>query len=146
MLKNAVKLLWEDIKNLRVALVIIVIYLGFMELVLHNGCPFVVLTGFPCPACGLTRAGIHVLKGEWLWACKLNFMIFPIIILALIAIVYRYFLQKSLASLRKYLIVMILVMVVYYIYRMITQFPGNPPMSYYHSNFIAKLVEWVRMW
>lgn len=145
MLKNAVKLLWKDIKNLKTPLIISVIFLGFMELVLHNGCLFVVLTGFPCPACGLTRAGVHVVKGEWAWACKLNFMIFPIIILSLAAIVYRYFLQKSLKSLRKYLIVIILAMIVYYIYRMITQFPGEPPMTYYYSNFILKLVKWVRM-
>lgn len=145
MLKKAVKLLWADIKNMKTAVIIIAVYLGFMEIVLHNGCPFVVLTGFPCPACGLTRAGIHLLKGEWVQAWNLNLMIFPIAAIALTAVVCRYFLNRPLGFLKKYVIALILMMTVYYVYRMVTEFPGEAPMSYYYDNLFRKLVKWIRM-
>ena len=29
------------------------------------GCPFRRLTGLPCPGCGLTRAWLHALRGDW---------------------------------------------------------------------------------
>lgn len=145
MLRKAIKLLWEDIKNMKTAIFVIAVYLGFMELVLHNGCPFVVLTGFPCPACGLTRAGLHLLKGEWIQAWNLNFMIFPIAVIVIVAVIYRYFLNKSVVFLKKYVAAVIIVMVTYYIYRMFAEFPGEAPMSYYYGNLFRKLVEWIRM-
>lgn len=121
------------------------IYLGFMHLVLHNGCPFVVFTGFPCPACGLTRAGIHLLKGEFLLAWNMNLMIYPLAVIAATAFVYRYMLGKSVKFLGKYLILTIVLMIVYYLYRMFTQFPGNPPMSYYYNNFLGNIVKWLKI-
>lgn len=131
-------MIWEDVKKNKTALILIAVYFGFMELVLHNGCPMVVLTGFPCPACGLTRAGIHFLKGEWIQAWNLNLFIFPIAAFALTAVIKRYFQQESLDFMKKYVIILIAAMTAYYIYRMMTQFPGNPPMSYYYDNLFVK--------
>lgn len=142
MLKNAFKLFIEDVKHIWLGIVAAVMYLAFMELVLHNGCPFVVLTGFPCPACGLTRAGIHLLKGEWLEAFRLNFAIYPIAALFIVAVIRRYFLQKSLHCLLKYVVLLLLVMVIYYMYRMAVLFPSEPPMTYYYDNFIRNIVLW----
>lgn len=140
MLKDAWKLLMQDIRRVRVGIIAAALYLGFMELVLHNGCPFVVLTGFPCPACGLTRAGIHVLKGEWMEALRLNFAIYPIIVLVIAAVIRRYFMKQSLRCLLKYVMILIIAMVVYYVYRMLVLFPGAPPMTYYYDNFLLRIV------
>ena len=35
-------------------------------------CPFAGLLGVPCPGCGLTRAGLHLLHGEVLAAIQLH--------------------------------------------------------------------------
>lgn len=142
---QASKLLWQDIQKLKVALILICFYFAFMKLVLHSGCPFVVLTGFPCAACGLTRAFVHFLKGEWIKAWAMHPAIFPIILLGIVFVVQRYFRKGSLKGLKKYVIVLIIGMVVLYIYRFATQFPGTPPMSYYKDNLIAYVVKKLKM-
>lgn len=38
--------------------------LFLLGLPIHR-CPFHALTGHPCPGCGLSRAGLLLLKGEW---------------------------------------------------------------------------------
>ena len=35
-------------------------------------CPFKLLTGLPCPLCGLTRACFALLHGDWVSALRLN--------------------------------------------------------------------------
>ena len=40
-------------------------------------CPFKVLTGIPCPACGTTRASLELLQGEWKAALYTN----PLVVL-----------------------------------------------------------------
>lgn len=41
-------------------------------------CPFLWLTGLPCPFCGLTRAAHHLLRCDWATAWHLNPLAFPI--------------------------------------------------------------------
>jgi hypothetical protein len=35
-------------------------------------CPFAFFTGWPCPGCGLTRAGISLLQGDVIGAVRLS--------------------------------------------------------------------------
>ena len=35
-------------------------------------CPFRALTGRPCPGCGMSRAFVHLLRGEWTQAVRLH--------------------------------------------------------------------------
>ncbi len=42
-----------------------------------RACPFLWLTGLPCPFCGLTRAIHHVLRLDWAMAWYLNPLAFP---------------------------------------------------------------------
>jgi hypothetical protein len=44
---------------------------------LHPACPFHAITGLLCPGCGMTRAGITLLQGDWRAAIQYN----PLIIL-----------------------------------------------------------------
>jgi hypothetical protein len=37
-------------------------------------CPFLLLSGLPCPLCGMTRALFLLTKAEWVEAVKLNAM------------------------------------------------------------------------
>ena len=46
----------KDLFQYRTALFAVAVYFLFMHVVCNAGCPSVCLTGFPCPACGLTRA------------------------------------------------------------------------------------------
>lgn len=145
MLKKAFQLLWLDIKRLRYGIVAAICYWIVIRFVFHNGCPFVVLTGFPCPACGLTRAALHLMKGEWTAALKMNVAIYPIVILSVIAVIRRYFMQKSVKYLLKYVIVLLVLMLVYYAYRMVAFFPAEPPMTYYYNNLLRFIVKYLEI-
>jgi hypothetical protein len=57
-------------------------------------CPFLRLTGIPCPGCGLSRAVILLLKGDF--AGSLRFHAFaPIFLLAAVAAILTVLLPKS---------------------------------------------------
>ena len=68
-LKDGFVLLKNDIKKAKWAVIFIIAYFVFGSQFLPGICPLVWITGFPCPACGLTRAGIRLLhldfKGAW---------------------------------------------------------------------------------
>ena len=62
-LKEAAALLWQDIKNMRIAILLIAVYLGLNRIVFPVSCIWVAIYWyFPCPGCGLTRAGIAAFK------------------------------------------------------------------------------------
>lgn len=46
-------------------------------------CPFLAITGLPCPFCGLTRATHHLLNGDWSRSWSLNPLAFPIALILL---------------------------------------------------------------
>lgn len=111
-------------------------------------CPLVLLTGYPCPACGMTRAGLLILKGHFAEAFCMNPFIYAVGILILVFVIYRYLLMKeSLEWVKWTMAVMIIGMVIFYVYRMIRYFPDRAPMTYYPNNLTAYLrIFFQRLW
>lgn len=135
--KEAGRLFWRDVRRLKAPLIVLTLYFIFMKKVFHMMCPMVLLTGFPCPGCGLTRAGVALLQGDFRTAWEQNLMIYPIVLFVIVYIVFRYFLKRDTKKLSWLLLVILAAMIVYYIYRMCRYFPGEPPMSYYHDALIT---------
>ena len=136
-LKEAAALLWQDIKNMRIAILLIAVYLGLNRIVFPVSCIWVAITGFPCPGCGLTRAGIALLRGEFKEAFQIDPFIYVIAALLVLFCVYRYILKRSQKVFVKYVLVVVIAMLCFYVYRMIFVFPGEPPMSYYRNNLLS---------
>lgn len=134
------KLLIDDIKKEKWAVLAIAAYFIIMKRLMYSICPMVTITGFPCPACGLSRAGFSLLKGKFALAFEIHPFIYPIAFLVILFIVYRYILMKDIQILKKYLIVLIVGMIIFYVYRMIRYFPGESPMSYYRHNYIRGIL------
>lgn len=132
-LRTALQLIREDIRAYGLAIVIIAGYLFFCMKFFYSTCPVVMLTGFPCPGCGLTRAGMALLHFRFAEAFHIHPMIYPIAVLVLIFLVCRYFLQKPTRFLIKYVILLLIIMGFLYVYRMLKYFPNQEPMTYYYG-------------
>lgn len=141
---EALTLIWQDIKDYKGIWMTLTAFFIVQRTFFGASCSLVRLTGFPCPACGLTRAGIDVLRGDFYWAWRIHPFIYPIILLILIALTRRYILKRSNKVLWKGLIVLIIGLVIFYIYRMIRYFPGGQPISYYGENLFHKIFGLVR--
>lgn len=101
------------------------IYIVAANTILHEGCPFEIIFGIPCPACGITRA--------WICALKLDFSnafyyhpLFLLIIPIMIVLIYKDY--KYIDIFYKsniFWLLLIVTVVLTYILRMIFQFPNE---------------------
>lgn len=133
-IKDAFRLAWRDWKNIWPALAVFAGCFLIGRKFLYSLCPSVVLTGIPCPGCGLTRAMLSILQGKFADAWFLHPFSYAILFFVCFFCVRRYLLQKETKSLLKWLGLILAGMILFYIYRMIRYFPGEPPMSYYYGS------------
>ena len=132
------KRLFNDIKDNRVAILAILLYFLIAKFILHTICPMVWLTGLPCPACGMTRAGVALLTGQFAKAWQIHPFIYVFVVVFALWFVSRYVLQKSVSWMRPLVIICLILLIAFYVYRMIRFFPGEPPMSYYSGNVLLR--------
>lgn len=134
------KILLKDIKSARWAIIIIIAYFAFLKNYLYTICPVTLLTGYPCPGCGMTRAMFRIIRFDFVGAWEMHPFIYPIGILAVMFCVSRYFLDGKYMKYVKWFMILIAAgMMVFYIYRMITIFPEIPPMTYYNGNYFNRI-------
>ena len=104
------------------------------------------------PVCydyGISLSGMWAFKGGLFYSegrcfCKawyLHPFIYGIGLLTAVFVIRRYILHKETGSLKKWLIFLLAGMFVFYIYRMIRYFPGEPPMSYYPGNLLSRIAQ-----
>lgn len=143
-IKDGLKLAVQDLKNIWIAIVVFGAYFLVGRKFLYSLCPCIVLTGFPCPGCGLTRATFSILQGHFAEAWYLHPFSYVILLFVLIFAVRRYILLKETKSMMKWLAVIIIGMIVFYVYRMVKFFPGESPMSYYYGSVGYHILEILR--
>lgn len=143
-LRDAVGLLRSDIRSSKWAIIAIIAYFGCMRTFLHTTCAWVALTGLPCPGCGMTRAGLRLLHLDFTGAFRIHPFIYAVVFYLILFGVNRYILLRKCGWVLTGLLAggMIL-MILFYIWRMLNFYPGEPPMSYYSENIIAKLRAWL---
>lgn len=138
---DAFRLFTNDIRNSKWAIAAVIAYFVLSRSFFYSICPMVSFTGFPCPACGLTRAGFAVLRFDFAGAWRMHPFIYPIIFLIFLFFVNRYFLYgRKGRKLRKIAFIILTAMILFYIWRMYRYFPGEPPMSYYRHNVIQRIL------
>jgi len=139
------KKLFDDIKSARWAIILIIAYFAFLKNYLYTICPVVLLSGYPCPGCGMTRAMFKVLRFDFAGAWEMHPFIYPIGILFLSFCISRYFLNGKYMKYVKFFMITIAVgMIVFYIYRMIMFFPDVSPMTYYYGNYFNRLMNLIQ--
>ncbi len=120
----------KDIKQTKWAIIVIIAYFVFGRKFIYSICPLIMLTGYPCPSCGLTRAGIRLLHLELqehgicihlsMW---LQFLYFAIAGTVISGSVHN----RQPKSMKILAGIALVALVIFYIYRMVCYFPGEPP-------------------
>lgn len=127
------------IKDYWIGIVLSIVALTILNFLFGYVCPSVILTGFPCPACGITRALKLMLTGNIAASWEMH----PLLILIIIGFVLYPILKKILKNycnfIKLYVIICLVIFAIFYIYRMKMFFPGKVPMVYHKDNVMVKI-------
>ena len=99
------------------------------------------IIGFPCPSCGLTRAGFAVLRLDFKEAFYYNPLIY-LLPLILCVLIFKTSIFKKLYHSKLFWIIIISITIINYIIRLIYIYP-NPPMDYDSNNVIAIIINYI---
>lgn len=139
------KILLKDIKSVRWAIMIIIAYFALFRKFIYTICPVVLMTGYPCPGCGLTRAALRLLHFDFTGAWEMHPFIYVIGVLALFFCLNRYILNgKYTKQLKAFVVITAIAMIIFYIWRMFTIYPEIPPMTYYEGNCLRRILYFVK--
>ena len=140
-LKVIQKRIVKDALEFKWAIICLVIYYMLTHEVFHAFCPMVIVTGLPCPGCGMSRSIFYLLTGQFGRSFALSpFAIFWILLGSWFVYV-RYVKGKRVKGIYLFMGCLCVAMMVYYVYRMFTVFPSTAPMIYREDNVINNLLK-----
>ena len=134
----------KDTRQFWMAGAAFVVYYGIAHAVFDAFCPFLVFTGFPCAGCGLTRAGLHLLRGNIVKAAEMNPSIFMVILFMLYCGYFRYIRGTKIKGFSIMLGILVAVTLAVYVYRMYLYFPDRVPYVYHRKNLLAEIFPWYK--
>lgn len=134
------KRIMKDLKQYGIGiLAVVLLYFGAHAL-FNAFCPSVIISGFPCPGCGMTRAVLYLFRGQFRKSWNLNpAAVFWVIWVFLFAYE-RYIKGRRSRALSWAACGIVLFMVAAYIVRMKLYFPDIPPCVYTKNNLFAEVV------
>lgn len=100
-------------------------------LLLFYKCPIQSVTGLPCPGCNMKTSLYYLLHFKF----SLSFYYHALLIPTIVVFVWIVFNYKNHEQTKKLLMIWAILMIIYYIYRMLVYFP-NSPMMYSKENLI----------
>lgn len=141
-MKNRVNLtlLKQDMKTAIPTGVLLALYIGIANMIFGRICPARFLFGIPCPGCGITRTFLLLAQGKLIQASKMHIFWIPMVVLVIAFLIVRYLVfdkEKNILYMKiikKITYVMLVLSIVYYLYRMIVYFPNQEPMIYEANN------------
>lgn len=131
--------IWKDIKSLRIAILALLLYNVIARSVFHAFCPQLILTGFPCAGCGMTRAVFYILTGQFMRGMRLN----PAAPFWIVFLVW-FFINRYLRGIHSknttlWLSLVCAITLGIYLFRMFYFFPSDPPLIYYKDNIMRRI-------
>lgn len=137
--KGKFKSIIQDFKALCLIVLLIIVWKIVTSFFFHASCPIVLLTGFPCPGCGISRAFFKVLRGDLKSAMVMNPSIFLWLIWGLVFCYERYTRKRQNIVIGTLLITTALCFGLY-IYRMKYFFPGELPLTFYYKSIFGQWI------
>lgn len=111
-----------------------------VHLLFHAFCPLVIVTGLPCPGCGMSRSVFYFAAGQWEKGWNMNPLGICWLLLGIYFCVMRYIAGKKPRGVLQMGGVLVVLMVLLYGYRMYHYFPGNPPVSYTPGSLLERMI------
>ena len=137
----------RDIREYRYAIAGLSVYFVITRLLFGAFCPVVVLTGLPCPGCGLNRSVWFLLSGQFARSFSLHPMGICWFLLLLWFASNRYVAGRKMSGGMVVLLIGVCIATLcLYGYRMAVVFPDRPPMSYTGRNLLERLIPGYREW
>lgn len=103
-------------------------------LLLFYKCPIQSVTGLPCPGCNMKTSLYYLLHFKFSLSLYYHALLIPTIVV----FIWIVFNHKNQEQTKKLLIIWAILMIIYYIYRMLVYFP-NSPMMYSNLNFVKNV-------
>lgn len=143
-MRDTVPIVWgrikQDVRQHGAGVLAAVVMYFVMHALFGAFCPSVIVTGFPCPGCGMTRAVLYLLKGQFLRSWALNPAAGLWVLWALWFAFERYIRGRKCRGLTWALTGIALFMITVYIVRMIRYFPDKPPYVYTGNNLFSRII------
>lgn len=135
------KELMDFAKKYWLGVVLCILALTLLNTIFGTVCFSKLFIGLPCPACGITRASFLLLTGHF----KESFQMHPLLLLVIFETVFCLIIKKILKKCRFFInfsvIMVVVIFVSFYIYRMKMYYPNVEPLTYWQDNFLHKFVE-----
>lgn len=129
----------RDIRNLWVAALAIIGYGILMNLIFGAFCPMVILTGIPCPGCGMTRAVFYLFTGRLHQSFFMHPMAIPIVCLIFYFLWNRYIIGRKVKGMVFLIGAAAVILILFYVWRMYLFFPDRMPYVYTEKNIMSEI-------
>lgn len=133
------KRIWHDVKAYWAAAAALALYTIMVNLLFHHFCPMVIISGLPCPGCGLTRSFIYLASGRIQQSIYINPMGIPIAAILIYFFWNRYILGREAKWMMRLIIIAVVMLLVLYFYRMYVFFPNRVPYIYNEGNVLSQV-------
>lgn len=136
---------YNDLKKYAMSALLVVLGLTLLQILFKRICPISIITGYPCPGCGITRAFFFFLTLQWNLAFSYNPTIFLWLLVIAWGIFLRYFIKdNAFKNNQKKIFIRAVtavgvISIVVYIVRMNILYPNVPPMTYNSFNILHLL-------
>lgn len=137
--------IYNDLKKYALSALFALLGLIILQVIFKRICPISIITGYPCPGCGITRAFFFFLTFQWNLAFLYNPTIFLWLLVIAWGIFLRYFIKDNAFknSHKKIFIRTVtavgIISIAVYIVRMNILYPDVPPMTYNTFNILHLL-------
>ena len=119
---------------------IFIIYYFAANAVFGFVCPSMILVGLPCPACGLTRAGVLFFTGNFGASFEMHPMLLPALAWGGIAVVCKLRWPHKYEHVNTLAIVLLVCILVVFVVRMIFLFPHTPPLDINENSVLHRII------
>ncbi len=138
-MKKIGKRIWADVQNYWMAGVAIVIYTLLVHVAFRAFCPMVIVTGLPCPGCGITRSLCYLLTGQVAESIHMHPMGIVVACFFLYVAWNRYIIGRNPKKIMLLITVLAILLLITYLVRMYLYFPNRAPYVYKEGNVLSTI-------